>query len=204
MPRWMEYALLGYLSGSVLFARVVLRFFGKENAIESSSDGNPGASNAFSAGFDCGLLTLIGDIAKGFLPVYLYLRGSAGLPAAEPHLALVLAAPVIGHAFPIFYHFKGGKGIAVSFGCLLGLLPMWQPVMLLAASFLTFSLILRITPNCYRTAVTYPCALLLMYITRQSPRVTLGFLLITSVVCLRLHLSSEIREQMETKWIWMH
>lgn len=204
MPRWMVYALLGYLSGSILFARIAVGFFGKDGAIEASPDGNPGAANAFAAGFDCGMVTLIGDIGKGFLPVFLYLRGMTGFPPAEAHLALILAAPVLGHAFPIFYHFKGGKGIAVSFGCLLGLLPMWQPVITLAACFLTFSLILRITPNFYRTAVTYPCTLLLMYLTRQNSSVTMGFLLITTVVCLRLHLSSETREQMETKWIWMH
>lgn len=204
MPRWMEYTLLGYLSGSILFARIAVRFFGKEGAIEASSDGNPGAANAFAAGFDCGMVTMLGDLAKGFLPVFLYLQGLTGALPAARHLAFVLAAPVLGHAFPVFYHFKGGKGIAVSFGCLLGLLPLWQPVVILAACFLTFSLVVRITPNFYRTAVTYPCALLVMYLTRQNSSVTLGFLLIASVVCLRLHLSRETREQMETKWIWMH
>lgn len=204
MPRWIGYALLGYLSGSVLFAKLSIRIFGKEDAIEGSSDGNPGTANAFAAGFECGILTLIGDLAKGFLPVFLFLRGTVGVSPDVHNLAFVLAAPVLGHAFPIYYHFKGGKGIAVSFGCLLGLLPMWKPVAILVACFLTFSLIVRITPHFYRTAVTYPCALLMMYLTHQVPGVIAGFLLITCVVCLRLHLSSERREQMEMKWLWIH
>lgn len=204
MPRWIQFALLGYLSGSVLFARIAVRLFWKEGAIESSSDGNPGAANAFAAGFDCGMVTLIGDLVKGFLPVFLYLKGMTGLLPPLHNLAFVLAAPVLGHAFPVFYHFKGGKGITVSFGCLLGLLPMWQPVMILAACFLTFSLVLQISPHFYRTAVTYPCALLILYLTHQSNDVTLGFLLITFVVCLRLHLSTETREQMKVRWIWTH
>lgn len=68
----------------------------------------------------CGTLTLICELLKGFLPVYLYLRGRS--PAECPAIfALILAAPVLGHAFSVFYGFHGGKGIAVSFGCLLGL-----------------------------------------------------------------------------------
>lgn len=204
MPRWAEFTLLGYLSGSILFARIAVRLFGREDVIENSSDGNPGASNAFAAGFSCGMLTLIGDIAKGFLPVFLYLWAIPGAITDARNLAVVLAAPVIGHAFPIYHQFKGGKGIAVSFGCLLGLTPLWQPVVILAACFITFSLVLQITPHFYRTAVTYPCAVLVMYVTRQIPSVTMGFLLISCVICLRLHLSREIREQMEVKWIWMH
>lgn len=204
MPRWVEYALLGYLSGSILFARIAVHVFGKEDAIENSPDGNPGTANAFSAGLECGILTLFGDLAKGFLPVFLYLRGITGGSPAALNLGFVLAAPVLGHAFPIYYHFKGGKGIAVSFGCLLGLLPMWEPVAILVVCFLTFSLIVKITPNFYRTAVTYPCALLIMYLTRQTPWVIVGFMFITFTVCLRLHISSETREQMEMKWLCMH
>ena len=118
---WIEtifYIGAGYLSGSILFAPVAARLFGKDEMIENSEDKNPGAFNAFHyGGFLCGLVALIGDILKGFIPVFLYFQDNFGmiwLPAA-----LVLAAPVLGHAFPVFAHFQGGKGIAVSFGCLL-------------------------------------------------------------------------------------
>lgn len=64
-------------------------------------------------------------------------------------LRLVLAAPVIGHAFPLFHPRMGGKAIAVSFGCLLGLYPDLRPVLTLAAFYLIFSLLLVIDPSSF-------------------------------------------------------
>ncbi len=191
----------GYLSGSILFARATARLFGKDGMIENSEDKNPGAFNAFQyGGFLCGVVTLLGDILKGFVPVFLYFhftRRVSGISAA-----LVLAAPVLGHAFPVFTHFQGGKGIAVSFGCLLGLLPFWKPAVILAGVFLFFSLILKISPHFYRTAMTFPISLVCMAIFIGWNSVTLGFLLITAIVCLRLHLSPEVREPMMVNLPW--
>lgn len=203
---WIEtmfYIAAGYLSGSILFAPVAARLFGKSEMIENSEDKNPGAFNAFHyGGFFCGLVTLAGDMLKGFLPVFLYLQDhfvGFWLP-----VAFVLAAPVLGHAFPIFHHFQGGKGIAVSFGCLLGLIPFWLPALTLAGVFLFFSLVLKITPNFYRTALTFPASLVLMIILMGwNNSVILGFLLITGIVCLRLHLSPEEREPMMVKLLWI-
>ena len=130
MVRAAMFAVLGYLSGSVLYARVFARLFRKENMLEQSRDQNPGTANAFLyGGFWCGTLTLVFDLLKGFLPVYLFLQyGNPG--RVHPFLvALVLAAPVIGHIFPLFYGLKGGKGIAVTFGCLAGLYPVLQPLL---------------------------------------------------------------------------
>ena len=197
------YALLGYLSGSVLYARVSAALFHKNNMIADSEDQNPGTANAFRhGGFACGLLTLAGDLLKGFLPVFLCARA---LPefTSQPRFALVIAAPVLGHAFPAFRASKGGKGIAVSFGCLLGLLPEWRPVAILAACFLFFSLVLVVTPNFQRTFVTYLSAVAAMIFLRDIPACSLGFVLICGIVCLRLHLSKETREIMEVKPVWM-
>ena len=70
---------------------------------------------------------LCGDLLKGFIPVFLFAstheEGIFFMPGA-----LVLAAPVLGHAFPLFHRFRGGKGIAVSFGCLLGPMPFLASV----------------------------------------------------------------------------
>lgn len=78
------------------------------------------------------------DMAKGFVPVYAYVHMTQMNLAESNGLALVLAAPVAGHIFPVWHHFKGGKGIAVSFGSLLGLIPMWYPVLSLAVCFYSF------------------------------------------------------------------
>ncbi len=141
MKRAIFYTIIGYLSGSVLFARVAERLFQRKGAIEESPDQNPGAFNAFRyGGFWCGLLTLCGDLLKGLLPVGLYLAGSGVSPWNDPWLSPVMTAPVLRHILPVFYRFQGGKGIAASFGCLLGLLPVIKPVAIFAAFFLLFSL----------------------------------------------------------------
>lgn len=69
MKRAIFYTIIGYLSGSVLFARIAERLFHRKGAIEESPDQNPGAFNAFRyGGFRCGLLTLCGDLLKGRSP----------------------------------------------------------------------------------------------------------------------------------------
>lgn len=196
--------LLGYLAGSVLFANVFSRMLGKGDITENTCDHNPGTSNAFrNGGFLCGTLTLAGDVLKGFLPVWLYLSSGNHDPSGTA-LAFVLAAPVIGHVLPVFYRFRGGKGIATSFGCLLGLLPEYGPLAILACCFIFFSVVLRITPNYYRTLLTYLCAGILMMIFSTNAAVSLGFALIMLAVICRLLSSRETRETCKVEFLWMH
>ncbi len=122
MSKTIIFIFLGYFSGSILYANLFARMFKKNHMLEQSKDHNPGAANAFLyGGFWCGSFTLLFDLLKGFVPVFLFMQyGTAS--ATHPFLiVLVIAAPVIGHIFPLFNHFQGGKGIAVTFGCLAGL-----------------------------------------------------------------------------------
>ena len=118
-------------------------------------------------------------------------------------LALVMAAPVIGHVFPVLFRFRGGKGIATTFGCLLGLLPNYIPVGLLALLFIFFSLILRITPHYYRTLATYLGAELLLFVFSGEPAVWIGFSLILAAVTVRMLTSKEEKTPPEVKLLWM-
>lgn len=198
MTRPWLFAALGYLSGSVLYARVFTGLLGEGDVLSQSRDQNPGASNAFQyGGFFCGLGTLLGDLLKGFVPVRLFLLGAARSPALA--LSLVMASPVVGHAFPVFYGFRGGKGIAVTFGCLLGLLPNWRPFAFFAGAFLFFSLVVRITPHFQRTIAAYLVCLACLAVSAQPGEVVLGFFLIALVVCFRMHMSREPRERMQVR-----
>ena len=136
------FIILGYMSGSVLYADLFGSLFGKKELYQNSADKNPGTANAYIyGGFWCGTLTLIFDLLKGFLPVFLYLQ-----LAPEPEswgLALVISAPVIGHIFPLFNKFHGGKGIAATFGCLLGLFPYLKPVICLRRRLFSFPSLLK-------------------------------------------------------------
>ena len=140
----------------------------------------------------CGTLTLLGDLIKGFLPVFLYLYMTRG--NTDIYFAPVLAAPVLGHISPCFYRFRGGKGIAVSFGCLLGLLPIPQPLLTLAAIYIILSVVVRISPHYYRTIVTYCIFTAITARFAVSYGITLGCLLISAFIILR-HLKSREEKQ---------
>lgn len=195
-------AVAGYLAGSVLFARVSARLLGKEDVTRNTCDQNPGTANAFrNGGFLCGLLTLMGDLAKGFLPVWLYLRTGS---TDDAGFALVLAAPVVGHILPVFYGFQGGKGIATSFGCLLGMLPDGWPVAVLAGCFLFFSGVVRISPHYHRTLLTYLCAGIILAMFGRHGAVTTGFSIIALAIMGRLLSSREDRQTCKVEFLWTH
>ena len=82
--------------------------------------------------------------------------------------------------------------------------PAWGPVILFAALFLFFSLVLRVTPHFYRTIITYLSALVCLFWQQADMGVVLGFLLITMTVCLRMHMSKEERVEMKVRLLWMH
>ncbi len=200
------FIVLGYLCGSVIFARVFGKLLHKEDAVEQSEDKNPGTANAFTyGGFWYGTLTLAGDMAKGFFPMLffsLYLRSSTGMLLT----ALVIVAPVIGHILPIFFGFHGGKGIATAFGSLLGLAPWGAPSFILAGVFLFFSLVVKISPNFYRTIITFLCALVTIGLAAPylGWDVMLGYVFIVAVVLLRLLFSDEEKEKIKVSFLWMH
>lgn len=199
MGRTVVFTVLGYLSGSLLFARYWGKWCRGRNVVEESPDQNPGTFNAFQyGGFVCGTLTLCGDLLKGFLPVFLYCRERPW----ELGLALVLAAPVWGHVLPLYHGFRGGKGVAVTFGCLLGLLPKRRPLLLLAFVFLFFSLVVKITPNYHRTLAAYVAAALGMVLFVPDPGVALGFGLISVVVIGKLLRSTERKESCKVGIVW--
>lgn len=145
--------IAGYLSGSILFGYYIPKLVKQTDVYKVSDDGNPGTYNAFvHGGFWCGVMTLLADLLKGFLPVFL----SAVLWGTESMLfALIMLAPVAGHAFP--WKREGGKAIAVSFGVLLGLLPQVTPLCLLIFFYLLFSLVIKIGEHNKRSMATFFC-----------------------------------------------
>ncbi len=112
--------LLAYLIGSISFAVIVSRAFGLPDP-RSYGSGNPGATNVLRSGRKtAAALTLLGDSAKGWLAVYLASRfGDQARP--EVVMAAAAAGVVIGHMYPVFFRFQGGKGVSTALGALLGL-----------------------------------------------------------------------------------
>ncbi|WP_290867045.1 glycerol-3-phosphate 1-O-acyltransferase PlsY [Aquabacterium sp.] len=109
-------AVIAYLIGSLSFAVIVSRLFGLADP-RSYGSGNPGATNVLRSGNKAAaILTLVFDALKGYVPVALAVH--AGLPLTVV-TAIGLGA-FLGHLWPIFFKFEGGKGVATAAGVLLG------------------------------------------------------------------------------------
>jgi acyl phosphate:glycerol-3-phosphate acyltransferase len=106
--------LLSYLLGSLPVGILLSRIKGKDP--RTGGSGNIGATNVMrTAGKTMGIATLLGDALKGFLPVWLAIY--YGLP--EPIIAAIAFAAFLGHLFPLYLKFKGGKGVATALGIFL-------------------------------------------------------------------------------------
>jgi glycerol-3-phosphate acyltransferase PlsY len=112
--------LAAYLLGSISFAVMVSRAFALPDP-RSYGSGNPGATNVLRAGRKAAAaLTLAGDGAKGWLAVFI--AGRFAEPATvELAMACAAVAAVLGHLYPLFFRFQGGKGVSTALGVLVGL-----------------------------------------------------------------------------------
>ena len=124
-----------YLIGSFSFAIVLSRYYGNSDP-RSQGSGNPGATNMLrTAGKRLAILTLLGDLSKGLVPILF--ASTIGLDQQQQ--AWIGLAAVIGHLYPLYFSFRGGKGVATTAGMLLGLYPP-AALLALAVWVLTFNL----------------------------------------------------------------
>jgi glycerol-3-phosphate acyltransferase PlsY len=115
MIEWL-FVPAAYLIGSVSSAIIICRLMGLPDPREQGS-GNPGATNVMRiGGKKAAAITLLGDLLKGLIPVY----AASLLGVRAELLAATGVAAFIGHLYPIFFGFKGGKGVATTIGVLLG------------------------------------------------------------------------------------
>ena len=113
--------LLGYLVGSLSFAVIVSRAMGLSDPRTFGSK-NPGATNVLRSGSKgAAVATLLLDAAKGWLPVMLVKWYGKPYGLEEGTMAMVGLAAFIGHLYPVFFRFVGGKGVATALGVLLGI-----------------------------------------------------------------------------------
>ena len=115
------FVVVAYLIGSVSFAVVVSWGFGLPDP-HTYGSGNPGATNVLRTGRKAAaVLTLIGDAAKGAIALWLVRRLAPDFDVGEITLAAVAFAAFLGHLFPVYFRFKGGKGVSTAAGILLAL-----------------------------------------------------------------------------------
>ena len=116
-------AVFAYLMGSVSFAVVVSRVMGLADP-RSYGSNNPGATNVLRSGNKAAaLLTLVLDGVKGWLPVYAVVHFGPAYGLGQGSVAMVALAAFVGHVWPVFFRFQGGKGVATAAGVLFGINP---------------------------------------------------------------------------------
>ena len=112
-----------YFLGSIPFAVVSSRLFGLADP-RSYGSNNPGATNVLRSGHKgAAIVTLLGDVLKGWLAVFLAQKYGAQYGFAQGFVGFVALAVFFGHLYPIFLKFKGGKGVATAAGVLLAMDP---------------------------------------------------------------------------------
>lgn len=115
------WSLFGYFIGAIPFA-VLLGWFFTRHDIRRVGDGNPGGTNAWkAAGWKAGLLAILLEIFKGYLPVAL----ARHFGISDWQLIPVCMAPILGHATMPFLHFRGGKALGATGGVWVGILGLW-------------------------------------------------------------------------------
>ena len=161
-PALVAIAVGSYLFGSIPFGYILVRVF-QGIDVRSIGSGNIGATNvARTGGKALAITTLVLDAFKGWLPVFLVLT-IRGIPASDPaqlHTLATIAAlaAVVGHMFPVWLGFKGGKGVATGLGVFLAL----APKAILIAMLLFFAVVVAtryVSLGSILAAATFPVAL---------------------------------------------
>lgn len=171
--------LLGSLSVSILLTRLKFR-----TDVRTQGSGNAGATNVARVfGMKAGALTLAGDMVKtaAAMGAGFWLDGEVGMAAAG-------CACMLGHCFPVFFHFKGGKGISV--GAMIALFVDWRAFVFVVGLFILFVAITRIVSvGSIAAAAGLPVIALILHC--DPPRLILSFF--TGALALFMHRSNMVR-----------
>lgn len=176
--------ICAYLLGSISSAILICRLAGLPDPRETGS-GNPGATNVLRLGGRfAALAVLIVDVAKGGLPVWLAYK----LDLAPPVLGIIAIAACLGHIYPIFFHFQGGKGVATAFGAIAPI--SWDITGLLSGTWLITLLLTG-----YSSLAAVITALLApLYVWWFRPEFTFPVAMLSCLILLRHH------ENLERLW----
>lgn len=177
MITFIAFLIGAYLLGSISSAVVICRMAGLGDP-RAQGSGNPGTTNVLRlGGKKLAIFTLLGDMLKGFIPVYI--AHFTTLPAS--YLSYVALAAFIGHLFPVFFGFKGGKGVATALGVLLAL--AWPVGCAALMTWIVMAILFR-----YSSLAALVTALLLpLYIYAGSNPAYLPAMIILSLLLIAKH-----------------
>lgn len=178
-------AVLSYLSGSIPFGYLLVRVFRGED-IRASGSGNIGATNVSRKSPGLGLATLMLDALKGLVPVLVAL--AIGRRAGDnPYLLASLAAfcAIVGHIFPVWLRFRGGKGVATGLGSWIALAP--RGVLVMVVVFVIMVAVFRyISLGSIMAAAIFPAAARVLHDYHETPAM-LAFMAASSLLIIVKH-----------------
>jgi glycerol-3-phosphate acyltransferase PlsY len=178
-------AVLSYLSGSIPFGYLLVRVFRGED-IRASGSGNIGATNVSRKSPKLGLATLVLDALKGLAPVMIALP-FARRCGADPYVLGSLAAfcAIVGHTFPVWLRFRGGKGVATGLGSWIALAP--KGVLVMVIVFVVMVALFRyISLGSITAAAIFPAAARLLHDYHETPAM-LAFMAASSLLIIAKH-----------------
>ncbi len=168
------YALAGYLVGSISTAIITCKLMGLEDPRRVGSN-NPGATNVLRhGGKKAAIITLIGDMLKGLIPVIAVTM----IEPAATAIALTGLGAFLGHIFPVYYGFKGGKGVATYYGVLLGF--SWMAGITALLIWLLTAFISKISS--LSALVSALCAPFILWQSSHSPELSVMLGLMTALL----------------------
>lgn len=182
--KYLLFALAGFVSGSIMYSYLIPKLFCGVDIVKEGEDHNPGMTNVMRCvSVKLGILCLVLDVAKGFVPVFL---AKLYVPDYRNMLfALIIAAPVLGHAFTPILKFKGGKAIATSYGVLLALIPDSFMVLRMAIITAIFSLIIIVKPDSLRVIISMSIFAICNFFFHDTLSFVIGSLLVSATVILK-------------------
>jgi acyl phosphate:glycerol-3-phosphate acyltransferase len=183
---WLLTLTTAYLLGSIPFGYLLVRFV-REEDVRSTGSGNIGATNVARAGGTIlGIFTLLLDALKGFIAAFLAMQFAPNTVNGPSTLAIAAAvAAVIGHVFPVWLRFRGGKGIATALGVFIALAPL-----VALSSVGVFALIVATTRlvslGSILAAVSIPFLVILL-VPHRSPALLVGLSFISLLSIVKHH-----------------
>jgi glycerol-3-phosphate acyltransferase PlsY len=162
--------IVGYFLGSIPFGLILVQILRGED-VRLSGSGNIGATNvARSGGTKLGAATLVLDALKGYVAVEIAIMASRRIPNVDLTLAASLAAlcAILGHVFPVWLRFRGGKGVATAVGAFVGLAP--QAILVVLAIFLIVVAVFRyVSLGSIIASAIFPVLAFFLYRGQSSP-----------------------------------
>ena len=182
--KYLLFIVAGYVSGSIMYSYLIPKLFCGVDIVKEGDDHNPGMTNVMRCvSVKLGILCLVLDVAKGFVPVFL---AKMYVPDYRHMLfALIIAAPVLGHAFTPILKFKGGKAIATSYGVLLALIPDSFMVLRMAVITAIFSLIIIVKPDSLRVIISMFLFAVCNFFFHDVTSFVIGSLIVSATVILK-------------------